>query len=79
MTQNFLRFLPSTRLFFLITDDFKKNLFDEFWGCQIYIGLNPTYVKSIPVYERKYQIARHNEKVEKEKAEHEAALKKKKR
>ena len=76
MAQLLLPFLPSTNLFFSITNDFKSKLFDEFWSCQAYIGLDMTLIKSMPVYERKYQIARHNDKTKKENEERTAALNK---
>jgi len=71
-------FLRSTKLFFSITNDFKPKLFDEFWGCQAYIGLDMNLIKNMPVYERKYQIARHNDKTKKDNEEREAAIRNRK-
>ena len=71
-------FLRSTNLFFSITSNFKSNLWDEFWGCQAFIGLEMPLIKSMPVYERKYQIARHNDKTKKENEERESAIRNRK-
>lgn len=78
MALNLLRFLRSTKLFFSITSDFKGKLWDEFWGCQAYIGLDMPLIKSMPVYERKYQIARHNDKTKTDAEERESAIRNRK-
>ena len=77
MALNLQRFLRSMKLFFsTINKEFKPKLFEELWGCQTFIGLDMDYIKSMPVWERKYQIARHNDKMKKDNEERTSALNK---
>ena len=65
----------------IINPEFKKQFWDEIYGFETYVGgaLDHKQLLDMPIYLRKYYIAKHNERMEKEKADHEASLKKKKR
>lgn len=54
-------------LFSSISSDYERNLQDELYGCFKYIGIPYDTLYRMPVRNRKYIIAKHNNQIESEK------------
>lgn len=59
-------FLNSTILFSSISPNYEIYLKEELWGCFKYIGIPFETLEKMPIRDRKYYIARHNQTAEEE-------------
>ena len=59
-------FLNSTILFSSISPNYEAYLKEELWGCFKYIGIPFETLEKMPIRDRKYYIARHNQAAEEE-------------
>lgn len=63
-------------LFSLTSKGHKQALLEELISCEKYLNLSREDVRKIPVWERKWRIAHHNDNVKREKEDMESASKK---
>lgn len=62
-----------------MSPDFKKHLWDELTSCVKYVSIDHNTLLKMPVYIRKFYIAKHNESVKEEASKAEMSKKKRKK